>query len=124
MQIEERGNFIQRFITDVIIFCSPSLGNKEYKKYISDFEDKLIYIKKKDNADYIDEYIPCLFFRRKESNKFLIYFHGNSENIFQIEHYGLDFRSYLDMNIILVEYPGYFLKIKIVLTLIYFWKIH
>ena len=41
---------------------------------------------------------------------FLIYFHGNGENIFQIEHYDLDFRSYFEMNVILVEYPGYFLE--------------
>ena len=110
--MEERGNEIQKFITDLIILCSPPLKTKEYKKYISAYGDKLIYIKKRDNANYISDYIPCLFYRKKESNKFLIYFHGNSENIFQIEHYGLDFRYYLDMNIILVEYPGYFLKIK------------
>ena len=110
--MEERGNEIQKFITDLIILCSPTLKTKEYKKYISDYGDKLIYIKKRDNANYISDYIPCLFYRKKESNKFLIYFHGNSENIFQIEHYGLDFRYYLDMNIILVEYPGYFLKSK------------
>ena len=110
--MEERGNEIQKFITDLIILCSPPLKTKEYKKYISAYGDKLIYIKKRDNANYISDYIPCLFYRKKESNKFLIYFHGNSENIFQIEHYGLDFRYYLDMNIILVEYPGYFLKSK------------
>lgn len=110
MQIEERGYFIQRFITEVIIFCNPPIGNKEYKKYISNFGDKLIFIKKSNETNLVDDYIPCLFYRKKESNKFLIYFHGNSENIFQIEHYGLDFRSYLNMNIILVEYPGYFLK--------------
>ena len=110
--MEERGNEIQKFITDLIILCSPPLKTKEYKKYISAYGDKLIYIKKRDNANYISDYIPCLFYRKKESNKFLIYFHGNSENIFHIEHYGIDFRYYLDMNIILVEYPGYFLKIK------------
>ena len=113
MKFEERGNLIQKIITNTIILCCPSqIGKKDYKKYFLDFEDKLIYIKKKDNANSFDDYIPCLFYRKKESNKFLIYFHGNSENIFQIEHYGLDFRYYLDMNIILVEYPGYFLKIK------------
>ena len=112
LQREERGNTIQKFITDFIILCNPSLKTKEYKKYISAYGDKLIYIKKRDNAGSIDDYIPCLFYRKKESNKFLIYFHGNSENIFEIEHYGLDFRYYLDMNIILVEYPGYFLKCK------------
>ena len=113
MKFEERGNLIQKIITNTIILCCPSqIGKKDYKKYFLDFEDKLIYIKKKDNANSFDDYIPCLFYRKKESNKFLIYFHGNSENIFHIEHYGIDFRYYLDMNIILVEYPGYFLKSK------------
>ena len=28
---------------------------------------------------------------------------------FSIEHYGLDFHSYLNMNIVMVEYPGYFI---------------
>ena len=110
MQLEERGNFIQKFITSQIILCSPSLRKKDFQKIMYDFSDKLIFIKKNNEANSIDDYIPCLFYRRKESNNFLIYFHGNSENIFQIENYGLDFRSYLEMNVILVEYPGYFLK--------------
>ena len=110
MQLEERGNFIQKFITNQIILCSPSLRKKDFKTIMYDFSDKLIFIKKNNEANSIDDYIPCLFYRRKESNNFLIYFHGNSENIFQIENYGLDFRSYLGMNVILVEYPGYFFK--------------
>ena len=57
-----------------------------------------------------NDYIPCLFYRKKESNNFLKYFHGNSENVFQIENYGLDFRSYIEMNVILLLYPGYFLE--------------
>jgi len=110
MQLEERGNFIQKFITSQVILCSPSLYKKDFKKIMYDFSDKLIFIKKNNEAKFIDDYIPCLFYRRKESNNFLIYFHGNSENVFQIENYGLDFRSYLEMNVILVEYPGYFFK--------------
>ena len=109
---EERGNFIQKFITDVIILCSPKLYTKDFKKIMYDFSDKLIFIPKNKDSDAVDDYIPCLFYRKKESNNFLIYFHGNSENVFQIEHYGLDFRTYLEMNVILVEYPGYFLKSK------------
>lgn len=110
MEKEERGNIIQRLITKKIVFCNPTLDKNDYKNIISNFEDKLIFIKKNNDSDTIDDYIPCLFYRRKTSSNFLIYFHGNSENIFQIEDYGLDFRSYLDMNILLVEYPGYFLK--------------
>ena len=106
---EERGNFLQKFITDKIILRHPSLNKSVYKKIMYDFSDKLIFIKKKD-AKTEDDYIPCLFYRKKESKNFLIYFHGNSENIFQIENYGLDFRSFLNMNVLLVEYPGYFLE--------------
>ena len=107
---EERGGPIERLITYIIILCKPSLSSKDYKKIMYDYSDKLIFIKKKDEANSIDDYVPCL--RRKESNNFLIYFHGNSENVFQIENYGLDFRSYLNMNVLLVEYPGYFLENK------------
>ena len=108
--MEERGNIIQKTITDLIVLCNPKIEKRFYKDIISKFGDKLIFIPKIKNCISPDDYIPCLFYRRKTSHNFLIYFHGNSENIFQIEHYGLDFRSYLDMNIVLVEYPGYFLK--------------
>jgi len=112
MQLEERGNFIQKFITNQIVLCNPLLYKKDFKKIMYDFSDKLIFIKKNNETNFIDDYIPCLFYRKKESNNFLIYFHGNSENIFQIENYGLDFRSFLEMNVILVEYPGYLFKCK------------
>ena len=107
---EERGNYIQKIITEKIILRHPSLDKSSFKNIIYDFSDKLIFIKKNDSANSSDDYIPCLFYRKKESKNFLIYFHGNSENVFQIENYGLDFRSYLEMNVILVEYPGYFLE--------------
>ena len=107
---EERGNFFQKFITDNVILCNPKLEKKDLKNIMSNFADKLIFIKRYEEANSVDDYIPCLFYRKKESPNFLIYFHGNSENVFQIEFYGLDLRSYLDMNVILVEYPGYFLK--------------
>ena len=109
---EERGNFFQQFITNVIILCKPKLTKKDYKNIMSNFNDKLIFIKRNKENKSIEDYIPCLFYRRTNSPNYLIYFHGNSENIFQIEHYGLDFRSYLEMNVILVEYPGYFLKME------------
>ena len=108
--MEIRGNFLQKAITDLIVLCKPSLDKSSYKDIISNFRDKLIFIPKKEKCISPDDYIPCLFYRKKNSNNFLIYFHGNSENIFQIEYYGLDFRSYLNINVIMVEYPGYFLK--------------
>ena len=106
--LEERGNIAQKLVTDKIILRHPPLNSKVYKKIMYDFSDQLIFIKKKEDPHTDNDYIPCLFYRKKESKNFLIYFHGNSENIFQIENYGLDFRSYLKMNILLVEYPGYF----------------
>ena len=108
--MEERGNILQRLITDIIILKNPKLGKNDYRNIMSNFGDKLIFIKKDEENKPVDDYIPCLFYRRKTSPNFLIFFHGNSENIFQIEHYALDLRSYLDINVILVEYPGYFLK--------------
>ena len=107
---EQRGNFFQQIITDLVILNNPTLKKKDFKKIMYDFSDRLIFIKKNNEANSDDNYIPCLFYRKKESNNFFIYFHGNSENVFQIENYGLDFRSYLGMNVILVEYPGYFLE--------------
>ena len=67
----------------------------------------MIFIPKKLNNESADNYIPCLFYRNPKSPNYLIFFHGNSEHIFQIEYFGLDFRSILEMNVILVEYPGY-----------------
>ena len=103
---EERGNWLQQIATKLIILNPPSFGKSDYES-ISNFKNKLIFIEKKNINQSDDNYIPCLFFRNPKSSDYLIFFHGNSEHIFQIEHYGLDFRSYLDMNVIMVEYPGY-----------------
>lgn len=99
-KIEERSWGISKFITDYFILNPPKFGDDEYKS-ISKFKNQLIFIPSGKS------YIPCLFYRQPKSSNFLIHFHGNSEHIFQIEHYGLDFRSHLEMNVILVEYPGY-----------------
>ena len=109
-EVEQRGNIFQRLITDVILFQIPKLDANQYKNISLNFTDKLIFIERNKECKTSDDYIPCLFYKRKTSSNYLIYFHGNSENVFQIENYGLDFRSYLDMNIIMVEYPGYFIK--------------
>ena len=104
---EEKGNWLQRLITKLIVLNPPYFGYKSDYESINNFKNKLIFIEKEKNKNSSDNYIPCLFFRNPSSSNYLIYFHGNSEHIFQIEHYGLDFRSYLDMNVIMVEYPGY-----------------
>jgi hypothetical protein len=103
---EEKGNAVQHWITKLIVLSPPNFGKSDYES-ISKYKNKLIFIEKKSGDQSVDNYIPCLFYRNPNSSNYLIYFHGNSEHIFQIEYYGLDFRSYLDMNIIIVEYPGY-----------------
>ena len=44
---------------------------------------------------------------RLSGSKFLIYFHGNSEEMFQIENFSLDFHFYSGVNIHMLEYLGY-----------------
>jgi esterase/lipase len=98
--IEKRSWGLPKWITDLFILNPPKFGYTDYQS-ISNFKNKLIFIPSRES------YIPCLFYRLPKSPNFLIYFHGNSEHIFQIEHYGLDFRSHLEFNVIIVEYPGY-----------------
>jgi predicted esterase len=103
---EERGYFFQKWFTELIVLKPPYFSDKNYQSLYK-CKNKLIFIEKNSNNKSADNYIPCLFYRKDKSPNFLIYFHGNSEHIFEIEYYGLDFRSYLNMNIIMVEYPGY-----------------
>ena len=98
--IEQRSCGLPKYITENFILNPPEFKVADYKS-LSNFKNKLIFIP---SGDY---YIPCLFYRKPESSYILIYFHGNSEHIFQVEHYGLDFRTHLEMNVIIVEYPGY-----------------
>ena len=107
IEIEKRGNFIQQIITDTFVFSMPKFKKEDYLLVTTKFKKKLIFVPKKPNKESADNYIPCLFYRKQNSPNFLIFFHGNSEHIFQIENFGLDFRSNLEMNVILVEYPGY-----------------
>ena len=100
---EIRGNYIQRKVSDIFIFYKP---NFDYKQ-IYGKKDQLIFIEKEENVQSAKNYIPCMFYRNINSQNFLICFHGNSEDIFITDNYGLDFRSYLNMNVLFVEYPGY-----------------
>ena len=100
---ELRGNFIQRTVSDFFIFYKPKFDYKQiYGK-----KDQLIFIEKEENNPSPKNYIPCMFYRNINSQNFLICFHGNSEDIFTTETFGLDFRSYFNMNVLFVEYPGY-----------------
>jgi hypothetical protein len=63
-----------------IIFPAPT-DDKTYELYR--FKDEVIFIPKKNGDDVV--HIPCLLQqskRKTDSNKFLFYFHGNAEDIF------------------------------------------
>ena len=45
--LEERGNIVQKLVTDKIILLHPPLNAKVYKKIMYDFSDQLIFIKKR-----------------------------------------------------------------------------
>jgi abhydrolase domain-containing protein 17 len=57
------------------------------------------------------EFIPCLLLQSKTYKKinknFLIFFHGNAEDIFLARDVADRIRANLSMNILIVEYPGY-----------------
>ena len=90
-------------ITDFFIFYKP---NFDYKQ-INDKKDQIIFIEKEADNESPENYIPCMLYRNNNSPNILICFHGNSEDIFTIDTFGLDFRSYLNMSVLFVEYPGY-----------------
>lgn len=100
---ELRGNYFQKKVIGFFISYKPYFDNKQiYAK-----KDQIIFIEKEANNASPENYIPCMFYRNNNSLNILICFHGNSEDIFTIETFGLDFRSYLNMSILFVEYPGY-----------------
>ena len=54
------------------------------------------------------DYIPCLYLPyHLGSNKTMLYFHGNSEDLGQVFDFLLYIRSSLCINIAAMEYPGY-----------------
>lgn len=104
-----------------IIFPSPS---NDRIIDLTKYQNELLFIPKnknkekeiilsKENKDILtesDKYIPCMIHECRKnvhSNKYLIYFHGNAEDIFN-SNYTVDLtRSVLPYNTISVEYPGY-----------------
>lgn len=64
-----------------IIFPAPT-EDKTYE--LLRYRDEIIFVPKED-SDGFTRHIPCLIQhtkRKLESNKFLFYFHGNAEDIF------------------------------------------
>jgi fermentation-respiration switch protein FrsA (DUF1100 family) len=73
---------------------------------VEQLSDELIYIPTKN----LKEYIPCLFLSNRISRlhkNFVIFFHGNAENIFLSRQMAHGLLDKLNMNIIIVEFPGY-----------------
>ena len=87
------------------IFPAP-IEDRKYE--LVRYKDEILYIKK--NIKERTVFIPCLVqFSKKNpnTNKFLFYFHGNAEDIFNSTN-NLDLlRSALPYNTVAIEYPGY-----------------
>ena len=90
---------MKKYVTETFVLNPPKFEFSNIDK----FKNEIIYIKKdKEN------YIPCLFIQElNQCNKFLIIFHGNNEDIFEMEMAAGIIREELKMNVIVVEYPGY-----------------
>ena len=86
-----------------ILFPSPKFNFETALQY----DGELIFIPKPKEKN---SYIPCLFLInavKKISGKFLIFFHGNAEDIFGALDICEKLKEKLQMNIIIVEYPTY-----------------
>ena len=87
------------------VFPSPSFDFRS----VNEFKDDLIFIPSRDNNDKVKYYIPCLFLRsnNKLCKNFILFFHGNAEDIFLAQYMAASLWEKLDMNLIIIEYPGY-----------------
>lgn len=71
---------------------------------LNEFGEELIWVPK-DNDSFS---IPCLMLKSEEgSNKIMLYFHGNAEDL-KLSYELIDlFRTVLHIHVIAVEFPGY-----------------
>ena len=91
-------------ITSNLIFSPQKF---DFSK-VSNYNKEIIYIEKPSNQENKKEYIPCILILFCElSSNFLIYFHGNAENIFDNELFGFHLARQLKINILFVEYQGF-----------------
>jgi fermentation-respiration switch protein FrsA (DUF1100 family) len=87
-----------------LVFSPPDFDF--YK--LDNYNQQIIYISKTFGESKNEECIPCLLIIEYDlSPNFLIYFHGNSEDIFTNELLGFHMAREFHMNIIIVEYKGY-----------------
>ena len=95
-------NGIQTYFTNNFVFL-----NLDFDFQNIDINTKRVIFINKGNINE-EKYIPCMFIQEYEQrSKFLIFFHGNSEDIFISELLGQYLSEFLKMNVIIVEYPGY-----------------
>lgn len=89
-----------------IVNNNESKNNEKFKCQSNLINEKL-YKEYRDSGDFI----PCLLLQSKTYKKinknFLIFFHGNAEDIFLARDVADRIRANLSMNILIVEYPGY-----------------
>lgn len=91
-----------------ILFPSPPSTKIDLSKY----KNQILFIPKpKPYANQSSpKFIPCMLYESRKninSNKYLLYFHGNAEDIFN-SNYTVDLtRTVLPYNTISIEYPGY-----------------
>jgi hypothetical protein len=104
-----------------ILFPAPEY----YVQSVEAHEGEIIFIPKKvkinssnknDNdspnaSKTCSDYIPCLLLisrpLKKICKNFLLFFHGNAEDIFLARDVADRIRGNLSMNILIIEYPGY-----------------
>ena len=73
------------------------------------YKDQIIYIPTNQQDPNCIK-IPCLFLHNNNLNKtknFILAFHGNAEDIFSAKLFGNALYRKTDMNVVIMEYPGY-----------------
>ena len=79
-----------------IIFPSP-----RFDFSFEDYEQELIFIEKKVGKDSSQEHIPCILLQAKFkllSKYFLVFFHGNAEDIFIAKAISEEVKDYLHVS--------------------------
>ena len=78
---------------NAILFPSPSMDH-----CIEDFEGEMIFVPKKLQKYNPKKYIPCIFLQSKLksiSKYYLVFFHGNAEDIFIAKDIGEKIKNHL-----------------------------
>ena len=100
-------NRIQTYFTDNFVFLNPDFDVQKI-----DINTKRVIFINKGNSNE-EKYIPCLFIQEYEQrSKFLIFFHGNSEDIFISELLGQYLSEFLKMNVIIAKTQGLYINLR------------